>query len=315
MLSQPVTHTLMAQTAPHMLVREGAGVIALTDADRVDFLQRMTTNDIARLKPGEAAVTILTSPVAKIVHVFTVLAREDALWLLPAPGESGALARHLRGQIFFLDKVKVQEVDAEWRRVRVVGNDAAKAIQKAGLALPTQDDRWVEGEGVLVLAQARYEIAGYELVVPADRFDATLNALGGAGVGIFENQAEYEALRVAAGRPAPGAELTGEYSPLEVGMEWACAEDKGCYTGQEIIARQRTYDKVTRTLVKLRSGSLLEAGAPLVADGREVGKVTSAAVDPDSGEPIALGVVKRPHNAGGSRLLAGNTAVEVVEIG
>lgn len=314
MLAQPFSTLAEPAVATHAYLRDNAGVLILTDADRVDFLQRMTTNNIARLKPGEAAVTILTSPVAKIVHVFTVLAREDALWLLPAEGEGAALARHLRGQIFFLDKVKVQDVSDEWRRVRVYGADAAEAVRSAGIAVAARDDRWQESEGIIALTQQKYEVPGIELLVAADKLNATLAALAANGATPQEDRALYNGVRIAAGRPGAGAEVTGEYSPLEVGMEWACAEDKGCYTGQEIIARQRTYDKVTRTLVTLKSDSLLEAGTPLLAEGREVGKVTSAAIDPTSGVPVALAVVKRPHNTNGSRLLAGASPVEVTEI-
>lgn len=314
---------MLAQTAPisappslatSFYLRDNAGVLTLGDADRVDFLQRMTTNNIARLASGDAAVTILTSPVAKIVHVFTVLAREDSLLLLPAEGEGAALAKHLRGQIFFLDKVKVQDVSDQWRRVRFFGENAADVARAAGLSVSALDDRWQETDGMIALTQQKYEMPGIELLIPTDKVDTTLAALAANGATSLESGALYTAARIAAGRPGAGSELSGEYSPLEVGMEWACADDKGCYTGQEIIARQRTYDKVTRTLVMLTADTLLEAGTPLLAEGREVGKVTSAALDPARGVPVALAVVKRPHNANGSRLLAGATPVEVTVI-
>jgi hypothetical protein len=96
----------------YMALRQGAAVWAppaaeplpLTDVDRSDFLQRMTTNDIKRLRAGSSCVTVLTSPTAKIVQVFTVLAGSDQLWLLPAAGQGAALERHLRGQIFLWTK-------------------------------------------------------------------------------------------------------------------------------------------------------------------------------------------------------------------
>ena len=76
----------------------------------------MTTNDVASLRPGQACVTVLTSPTAKIVHVFTVLARLDDLLLLPAPGETAALLRYLHGQIFFMDKVTVADASAQFHK-------------------------------------------------------------------------------------------------------------------------------------------------------------------------------------------------------
>ena len=95
---------------------------------------------------------------------------------------------------------------------------------------------------------------------------------------------------------------------------WACAENKGCYTGQEIIARQVTYDKVTRMLVGLRSDAPLAVGATLTADRRDVGAVTSVAWSPALAAHLALAIVKRPHNAVGTALLADGVAAVVQEL-
>ena len=96
-------------------------------------------------------------------------------------------------------------------------------------------------------------------------------------------------------------------------MAWVCAEDKGCYTGQEIIARQLTYDKVTRTLVRLRSELSLSEGAAVSFDGRAVGTVTSSAVSPTTG-PVALAVLKRPHNTDGVEVSVEGAAAHVEQI-
>jgi len=292
--------------------RPDSSVLVLEDADRVDFLQRMTTNDIKALRPGQAAVTVLTSPTARIVHVFTVLCRADDLILLPAPGEGPALERHLRGQIFFMDKVRVRNQDAAWRRLRVVGPQAGAAVAALGMPANLAERQrpesingvWVEADGVIALADQRYELPGFELLVPAaeEAVAAVEQALAEAGGVQVEEMALLDARRIELGLPAPGAELTGAANPLEAGLAWACADNKGCYTGQEIIARQITYDKVTRALVGLRCGEGVEPGALLYADGREVGIVTSAAYSPTLASLVALAIVKRPHNAAGSRL-------------
>ena len=97
-------------------------------------------------------------------------------------------------------------------------------------------------------------------------------------------------------------------------MAWACAENKGCYTGQEIIARQITYDKVTRTLVGLRSAALLAPGAAVAAEGREVGRVTSAAFSPQLQAPVALAIVKRPYNAVGTTVVVNGVEATVAAL-
>ncbi|MFO7634694.1 MAG: glycine cleavage T C-terminal barrel domain-containing protein [Caldilinea sp.] len=274
-----------------------ADVLHLADADRVDFLQRMTTNDIKLLRPGASCVTVLTSPTAKIVHVFTVMADEDTLWLLPAPGDGIALERHLRGQIFFMDKVRVTKPDTPLTRLRVAGPQAEAALARAGFTtLPTIEGGWQRAGDLSVLRQDDYDLPGYELIVPASNVDDVLAQLDAVPL----DETNYMVRRIEIGRPAPGAELSGEYNPLEARLAWACAENKGCYTGQEIIARQVTYDKVTRTLVGLRSATQLSPGAAVLVEGREVGRVTSAAFSPALQASIALAILKRPHNAPGT---------------
>ncbi len=296
--------------------RPDYGVLTLSDADRVDFLQRITTNDIARLPAGRSAVTVLTSPTARVLFVFTVLRAGDRLWLLPAAGQAAALERHLAGQIFFMDKVKVRNLSAEYGRLRLMGPQANVVLAAAGIPAEALDDEaWCEHDGVILARQQGYDIPGVEIVAPLSRLDALQTRLIAAGARLCADEATYTARRVELGRPLAGAELTADYNPLEAGLAWACAENKGCYTGQEIIARQITYDKTTKTLVSLRSTQQLTSGDILTADGREVGRVTSAAFSPALGASLALGIVKRPHNQPGAALDTNGQAVIVAEAG
>ena len=299
--------------------RPGYGVLALGDADRVDFLQRMTTNDVAALRPGGSALTVLTGATARVLFVFTVVMREQELWLLPAAGEAQGLERHLRGQIFFMDRVQVRP-RGDLSRLRVMGPRAAEAVQRGlGIALENAPEgAWQEAEGALALKQDAYDVPGIEVVLPAGEVAAVQARLAEAGARVLDDGADsaaaYTARRVELGRPLPGAELTGDVNPLEAGLAWACAQNKGCYTGQEIIARQITYDKVTRALVGLRTPKLLAPGTPLTAEGREIGVVTSAVHSPALDAPVALAIIKRPHNAPGVRLAAGGQGVEVAAL-
>lgn len=306
---EPATYAALDVAA--VWVPPATGVLRLTDADRVDFLQRMTTNNIKTLRRGESCVTVLTSPTARIVHVFTVLADDDSLWLLPAPGETAALERHLRGQIFFMDKVHVSQPERALARLRVVGREATATLAQRGFApLPTAEGDWQRSQEVIILRQETYDLPGYEVIAPVEAVEALLAQLGAPQL----DAASYTARRIELGRPAPGAELIGEYSPLEAGLAWACAENKGCYTGQEIIARQLTYDKVTRTLVGLRSAGLLTAGASVLAEGRQVGVVTSAAYSPALQAPVALAILKRPYHAPGTAVTVAGVAAEVAAL-
>jgi folate-binding protein YgfZ len=298
-----------------LLSRPDSGVLVVSDADRADFLHRMTTNNINALRPGQSAVTVLTSPTARMLFVFTVVCRPDELWLLPAPGQTAALLRHLRGQIFFMDKVKVRDASAEWSRLRLVGPAALSTLAALDLDLATTaEGGWQERAGVLALRQEQYDLPGIELVIEAVEVPATMAALQQAGALPLTDEAHAQARRVELGRPAPGAELTEEYNPLEAGLAWACAENKGCYTGQEIIARQITYDKVTKTLVGLCADGLLTAGAPVTFGGQTVGTVTSVAYSPALQAPLALAILKRPHNTPGSQVMVGDQSATVAAL-
>ena len=294
-------------------LRPQFGILLLAERDRADFLQRMTTNDIARLQPGQAALTILTSPVARIDAVFTVLCRQDDLMLLAPEGQSDSLRQHLQSQIFFMDKVTVIDESTNFGRLRLLGPAAGELLQAAGLPQPASAGHFLEDDGVIVLRQERYDIPGHEIISSVNTIDALQERLAGAGATLLTGTDSYEARRIELGRPRPGKELVDAFSPLEAGMAWVCAEDKGCYTGQEIIARQLTYDKVTRTLVRLRSELPLSEGAIVSVDARKVGTVTSSAVSPTTG-PVALAVLKRPHNAEGVEVTVEGAAAQVEQI-
>lgn len=301
------------QSGAALQIRPAAGLLVLSDADRSDFLHRMTTNNINALQPGQAAVTVLTSPTARNLFVFTVVCRADELWLLPAAGEAAALSRHLRGQIFFMDKVKVHDASAQYARMRLMGPAAGKVLGELGFPVAAAAG-WQEQDGLVAVHQQRYDVPGIELVAPQVRSDELVAALVATDAHLLDDETSYTARRVELGRPAPGHEITGDYNPLEVGLAWACADDKGCYTGQEIIARQVTYDKVTKSLVGLRASELLTAGETVRVDGQAVGAVTSVAYSPTLAAPLALAVVKRPHNVAGSQVTAGSAAAEVVAL-
>ena len=314
-MNQSTTHATTSadalRTGAAVRLDPSAGVLILRDADRVDFLQRMTTNNIAALRDGQSCVTVLTSPTAKIIHVFTVLARPDELWLLPAPGETAALERHLRGQIFFMDKVKVANPSDAYARLRVIGPEAGAALASLGFTLSDTVDGTAQVVGDLTaIAQQQYDLPGYELIVPAAGVDDVVARLDVPVTGAEACHVR----RIELGRPAAGAEITGEYSPLEAGLAWTCAENKGCYTGQEIIARQITYDKVTRLLVGLRSDAPLPAGNTVSAGDREIGQVTSSAYSAAMQAHIALAILKRTHTEPGTAVRVGDATATVAAL-
>jgi folate-binding protein YgfZ len=190
----------------------------------------------------------------------------------------------------------------------MVGPAAAEALAKIGLdELPDVAGGWLRSGDLVILKQEEFDLPGYDLLVPSDQGADVLERLAPT----ILDDPTYTARRIELGRPASGAELTGEYSPLEASLAWACAENKGCYTGQEIIARQITYDKVTRSLAGLRSDALLTPGAAVMIEGRSIGQITSAAFSPALQMPIALAILKRPHHLPGTAVTVDGIAAIV----
>jgi folate-binding protein YgfZ len=214
-----------------------------------------------------------------------------------------------------MDKVKVGDLGAGHARLRLMGPQALTVLAATGLDMnDAREGEWRSRNGLTAVLQRQYDVPGYELIVDQEKRDELIARLTAVHTTVLDGEDAYHAVRVELGRPLPGAELTGEYNPLEAGLAWACAENKGCYTGQEIIARQVTYDKVTRSLVGVIGSKLLPVGAALTSNGREVGSVTSAAYSPLCSAPVALAIVKRPQTAEGTELLCEDAAVRVVAL-
>ena len=284
--------------------RTWSGYLRITGDDRRDWLDRQSTNNVRALSPTRAVPTILTSPTGRILDVLTVLDEGEALGIVPLPGYVERTLRYLRGRIFFMDKVKVTDASSAVGLILCEGPEVEVVVGPLGVGrLPARNEVvQVEIEGAPVRAVGTSGVGGHAclLVVPREHMAAVEGRLQRAGI-LPIDEATYEVLRVEAGIPGPGRELTDAYTPLEVGLDDLIAEGK-CYPGQEVIARQITYDKVVRRLVKLRLGAAVDPGAEVVVDGKPVGVVTSAAVSPREG-PLALAVLRRPHFEKGTRVV------------
>lgn len=301
---------LEQQLIGYRAAREGAaywrvpnpGWVLVGGADRADFVQRQTTNDVRQLRPGRTQLTVLTSATARILDVWRLVSEEDTIGLVTLPGRGAATAHYLQRRIFFTDKVTVTQASDTLAQVDVIGPGTPEVLAALGLTnLPAPDDvaefELLDGK-VRALGPAGALALGWRLLAPLSAADMLDDRLRAAGAIQLAADA-YEMLRVEAGLPAAGRELTDAYTPLETGLRAAVAQAKGCYTGQEVIARQINYDKITRQMAGLRLDLPVAPGAAVQVEGRGAGEVTSAVVSPTLG-PIALAVIKRPHFAPGT---------------
>ena len=303
------------QAAAFYLLPDG-GCLRLEGSTRLEFLQRQTSNDLRLLTQGGALATVLTSPTARILDVFWVLHHGAHLTLVTLPGRGAASAAFLRSRIFFNDAVVVTDCSAEIAQIDLFGPRLSEAVARLGWSLPPAGEflrQSVEGAEVEIFAQHGLGGLGWRLLLPR-QFVATLCArLEELGLSPVSEQT-YEVCRVEAGVPGGGGELTEAYNPLEVGLtEQAVSLSKGCYTGQEVLARQANYDKVTRRLAGLWLSRGVDVGAAVRSAGKTVGEVTSVVSSPRLGW-IALGVLKRPHHKVGAALQVDGEPVTVAAL-
>lgn len=285
-----------------------AGFLIIEGPDRLQFLQRQTTNDVYRLAPGRTVLTALLNASARILDVFRLIPlKEDSLGLVTLPGRAPGTARYLQSRVFFMDKVKLSDASADYIQIEVDGPDAQNTLKQLGMPITPGIDELCVGElaglPVMLLGQPGFFHTGYRLLIPAGGREVLLSALTGAGA-LPLSADDYNILRVEAGLPASGSELTADHTPLETGLSGTVSGSKGCYTGQEVIARQITYDKVTQSLVGLHLGSPVEEHEQVWHAGRSVGTVTTPAISPVHG-PIALAILKRPANIPGTNVIIG----------
>jgi aminomethyltransferase len=291
---------------------EHRGVIAVSGGDARRWLDAMVTNDVAGLEaggPGAHCHALLLTPIGRIAAELHVLARPDGFWLeLERTAVENLIAR--LGKYVVADDVCLADASAGLARLGLEGPAAPGILAAAEPALAAA--------GVVTASYGWSGEPARQLFVPAVETEGVWSALAGSGEGrglVEGDLATLEILRVESGTPRLGAELDEDVLPPEARLDDAVSTTKGCYTGQEVIARIRTRGQVKHLLVGLRfpDGEPPAPGDPIEVEGRRIGEVTSAALSPRAGA-IALGFVARPHVAAGGRVRVAGRAAEVTAL-
>ncbi len=291
--------------------RSGRGLVRIGGADRVTFLHGLITNDLKNLPVGRACYTALLTVKGKMIADARVLNRPDALLLDTEPGRTAAVAEYLNHHIISED-VEVVDATGSFAVLSLVGPRAPQAAAViAGRPVPTLDENQLEELGdTFALGTRLGQAPGLDLFVPTAQGSAALAAAveRGGPIGLVPVGSEaFEIVRVEAGLPRFGADMGEETIPLEANLsERAISFNKGCYVGQEVIARATFRGAVRRRLAGLALDAL-PLPAPGTAffaagtDERAAAETTSAVLSPRFG-PIALAYVRREHMAAGTEL-------------
>lgn len=244
------------------------GVLSVSGPDRLSWLHSLTTQSLLGLATGQGVTTLVLSPQGYIEHTLYGVDDGETFWAHTGPGQAAAAVAWL-DRMRFMMRVEVADRSAEFALVFSAGSTPEPMLTRAG-----QDS-----------------LGGHEVFVPRDQLATVLDGQPLAGTWA------YEARRIAAAVPRIGVDTDHRTIPNEIGLLGVAVHlDKGCYRGQETVARVHTLGRPPRRLVRLHldgmADTLPAVGSPLELDGRQVGFVGLSARHFELG-PIALGLIKR----------------------
>ncbi len=308
------------------------GRIVLTGADRVRFLNGQVTNNVKDLRAGDGCYAALVTAKGKLESDLNIYALANELLLDFEPGLTAAITQRLEKYVI-ADDVQVVDAAPHYGLLSAQGPKAQSVVLALGLGLdlPAKPFQFATvndptlGE-IYVMNQPRTGSSGFDLFVPVPALGAVMDKLIAAAKEVGGRACGWQAqemARIEAGIPRFGADMDETNLAPEAGIEErAISYSKGCYIGQEVIARIRTYGQVAKALRGLRLADDLKnlpaKGDKLFHNGKEVGYITSALASPSLKANIAFGYVRKEANQVGTELVLktaqGESAVKIVEL-
>lgn len=292
------------------------GRIRVFDRDRLTFLHNQSTNDLKRLQPGQGCETVILTSTARTIDLVSVFATDEEVWLLTAPNRREQMLSWLDRYIFFGDKVQLADMTDSTACFSLIGPGSSDLLMMLGITeLPQELDDHRLGAiadiPVRVANGSGLSSPGYTLI--ADRVDgvALWKALIEAEA-IPLGEKAWEQLRICQGRPMPGTELTEDYNPLEAGLWNTVSFNKGCYIGQETIARLNTYNGVKQQLWGLTLDVMNEPGVLIYLKDQKIGVLTSVVETPKGF--FGLGYIKTKAGGAGLTVKVGEGHARVVNV-
>ena len=300
-----------ATDAAAVAEKDWFGLVKLTGSERVSWLQGMITNDVQNLKPGMGCYAAHLTPQGKMVAHIHVLVDEDAIWLSL---ERAAVSKLIAAfdKLLIMEDVQVADLSEEYSILTILGPNAP-AVLTSWLGQPFT---LTEPYSHLKFDDCRVMVSdlGYDLWIPRGRADNALRFLGENGATAIDH-GTWDVLRTEAGIPVYGVDIDDSTTMPELGSR-GISYDKGCYIGQEVVAKVKYLGHVNRRFVGLTilGSELPELKSPIRKGGRDVGYITTTLFSPGLNQPIALGFVSRTAYAPGSEVEVGNMSAVIVDL-
>lgn len=287
------------------------GIVKLTGGDRISWLQGMVTNDVEKLAPGAGCYAAHLTPQGKLVAQMYVIKDDDAIWLAL---ERAAITKLMAAfdKLLIMEDVQVADVSDVYSIVGLLGPEANARLDSwlgAPCNLQSLYSHLKFNDSRVIVSRL-----GYQIWIPREQSDSVLRFFADHGVTAIDH-GTWDVLRTEAGIPVYGVDIDETTTMPELG-EHGISYDKGCYIGQEVVAKVKYIGHVNRRFVGLliSGDDLPETRSTIRKGGREVGYVTTAVFSPGLNRPIALGFVSRAAYSPGSEVEVGASSATIVDL-
>ena len=301
--------------------RSYIGRLKATGKDALDLINRLSTNKLEDLAPGEAMPTVLTNNKARILDYLLVVRMEDDLLLLTSPQNRQKVADWI-DLYTFLEESEVEDITSKTALVSLIGPEARDLLRNLGIdgLIETSHHQCTTSSwNGTKITSIRTDFAGvpvYDLLIEDSKAQDLWRLIldKGEAFGVRPvGQKVLDILRIEHGIPEYGRELSEKYNPLEANLTSAISFNKGCYIGQEVVTRLNTYKKVQKRLmgIALEDDLEISGNAKLIVDQKDVGLITSWTRSQLQNKPIALAYVKTAYAKSGVRVIVSSDKHEV----
>ncbi len=291
------------------------GRISVSGADRLRFLHNQSTADFTSLAAGMGCNTVFINSTGRTIDLALGLILPEEVLLLVSPAQRVVIYELLDRYIFFADQVYLQDISATTATFSLIGPASEKVIKALGGQIlesaTSHEVLAVGGAKVRVVQDSGLGLPGYTLFIEIEQAMMLWQKLVEMGA-VPLGERGWEELRIRQGRPAAAAELTADYNPLEAGLWQTISFTKGCYIGQETIARLNTYKGVKQRLWGIKLQGAVEIGSPLLVAGEKVGVLTSYIATTDGHRGLAY--VKSKAGGIGLQVQVGETTGEIIDL-
>src|SRR5712692_5476703 len=293
------------------------GRLRIAGKDRIQFLNGLLTNDILGVKENMGTHSVLLNTKARVLADLYLYDGGESV-IVDTCDTAAAHIKSILDQFIITEDVKIEDSTENLLLVTFQGPLSTRTVKEV-LGVEVGDLKPLQSKSIgpsQIIARDRTGQGGYDMLLPRDEAESLWNGflLQGSELGLRPVGSEaLEILRLEKGTPRYGIDVDEHTIVLEAGFQDAISFTKGCYMGQEVVARATHIGRVNRRLVQLQIDSKhgLVIGTRLLSDGAEVGQLTSNAFSPGIGKVVGLGYVQRDSAAEGRKLVASANGEDV----